>query len=112
LGQSSILKFFYEFRTLFNQLGSISNLFEAIKNGQATFGPSQPIYEIAELFSNTNDHDLELELRLADDLPSQDLVPKPVALVVKIPRNTVVVQLEHTVVQIRKISRAALEMTL
>ena len=88
-GKSSLLKFFYEFRNLFQVLLEPGNLVEALRGTRAfKFGPS--VVDPAEVFSNGNSRDLEVELRFtgADNPDKKDGTPVPDLLVVTIPRGT------------------------
>src|SRR3972149_1321542 len=64
-GKSSLLKFFYEFRSLFQMLsaptGILTNALEGERQGFA-LGPS--VFDKEEVFCNLNGRDLQLELRL------------------------------------------------
>ena len=57
-GKSSLLKFFYEFRDLFNRLGSGS--FINFFNQEQGFGYSASVVDNAELFCNRNNRDLTI----------------------------------------------------
>jgi AAA15 family ATPase/GTPase len=61
-GKSSLLKFFYEFRLLFQSLMSPSNEFlEALKGRRVAFNYASSIRDLREVFNNTNERDLEIE---------------------------------------------------
>lgn len=65
-GKSSILKFFYEFRELFNQLTDYNHLNRAIKN-QGGFNYSSSIYDTTEIFNNISKNDIKIEISTVDE---------------------------------------------
>jgi len=88
-GKSSLLKFFYEFRGLFMTLQQSPGQFvSALTGSRPGFSPAPSIYDPNEIFSNANDRDLEAELRFFDDRDPHGSLPKPTALLIRIPRNT------------------------
>jgi len=55
-----LLKFFHEFRSLFRLLSSFSGEFQAmLRGGKSSFGLSS-VFDLAEVFSNGNDRDLQI----------------------------------------------------
>lgn len=91
-GKSSILKFFYEFRSLFQLLSRpLGNLVQALQ-GQPTGGFSygRSVLDPEEVFSNTNTRNLTIEFNLTPlDPPAGYDGPKiPRRLVLTIPRGT------------------------
>lgn len=66
-GKSSLLKFFHEFRSLFDLLSSPSrNLIDASIGNSQGFNYSSSITDHEEVFCNTNDRDLEIQIRFID----------------------------------------------
>src|SRR4051812_32405910 len=60
-GKSSILRFFYEFRTMFQQLSNPSNMIQGARSPVA-FSPSSNIRDIREMFSNFDGNDRAIEI--------------------------------------------------
>lgn len=89
-GKSSLLRFFYEFRSLFALVTSPGNVCNALRGKVQAFSPSPSILDVGEVFSNTNGRDLEIEIRFlaADYLSKQRPVPTPDRVVLTIPRST------------------------
>ncbi len=89
-GKSSLLKFFHEFRALFQFLSSYtSELRSALMGQTVTFGLAS-IFDVEEIFCNANDRDLEIAFLFppAAGAIIAAGVPSPTELVVKIPRGT------------------------
>jgi ABC-type cobalamin/Fe3+-siderophores transport system ATPase subunit len=64
-GKSSLLKFFYEFRPIFQSLAPYSGtLLEVLQGRFAAYNPVATVFDQAELFSNTNTRDMEIEIKL------------------------------------------------
>jgi ABC-type cobalamin/Fe3+-siderophores transport system ATPase subunit len=88
-GKSSLLKLFYELRPIFQQLQKGSgNVLPALAGTTLSFQLMPSVYDVAELFSNSNNRDLEIQFNLFPDLDSQRKVLEPKALVLTIPRNS------------------------
>jgi ABC-type Mn2+/Zn2+ transport system ATPase subunit len=90
-GKSSLLKFFYEFRSLFQMQSSASGDFiEGIRGNRRAFGPAPSILDLEELFCNANNRDLEIEVRFraADQPRERGALPIPARVVLKIPKPT------------------------
>jgi hypothetical protein len=92
---SSLLKFFYEFRGLFSLLSAPSgNLVEALRGNPQAFNVASSAFDLPELFSNTNDRPLEIQLDIPPgpaDIPGYVAVnvPSPVTRdVLTVPRGT------------------------
>src|SRR6476469_7012363 len=62
-GKSSILRFFYEFRGLFQVMGDVSQFLSLSRGQQHTFGLPQSVKDVRELFSDSNDRDLTIEFK-------------------------------------------------
>ncbi len=86
-GKSSLLKFLYEFRKIFQDLGSPERLTEALQKPQE-LGLARSIFDPEEIFCNTNNRDLEVQLKFTPTkqaVEGQALVPEK--LVLKISRS-------------------------
>jgi ABC-type cobalamin/Fe3+-siderophores transport system ATPase subunit len=64
-GKSSLLKFFYEFRSVFQcwtrNNATLLQLLQGVPQG---YGPVPTVFDYTELFSNTNTRDIEIEVKL------------------------------------------------
>ncbi|MEH2313137.1 MAG: AAA family ATPase, partial [Nostoc sp.] len=69
-GKSSLLKFFYEFRNLFLTLSDISAWSNIISNQQLSFSFPREVLDSQEVFCNTNNRPLEIELRFIESPPT------------------------------------------
>ena len=90
-GKSSLLKFFYEFRPIFLSWSANNYAIIQALNSQAqAYGPVPTVFDQAELFSNTNNRDLEIEIRLpeAQALSPGGSFPLASHVLLKIPRPT------------------------
>ena len=90
-GKSSLLKFFYEFRSLFQTLSShIENLISALGNNPQAFGLPPSVFDINELFCNSNERNLEIEIRITPEGSETETHPLPIVTraVIKVPRGT------------------------
>ncbi|MBI4527464.1 MAG: ATP-binding protein [Deltaproteobacteria bacterium] len=88
-GKSSLLKFFYEFRQLFAQLqGGNNNLLAALKGQSQSFSIMPGVFDIAELFSNINNRDLEIIIELPEDPDISANPPRPKRLTLHVARDT------------------------
>src|SRR6266851_1267486 len=64
-GKSSLLRFFYEFRNLFQLLSTVNNNFiEAVRGGSQAFSVPGSIGDINELFNDGNDRPITIDLTL------------------------------------------------
>lgn len=91
-GKSSLLKFFYEFRSLFQSLSSPNNdnFIQALRGNPQSFNFATSVLDIEEVFNNANNHNLKIELRFQDvDLVIEENAP-PILdkIVITIPRST------------------------
>jgi len=69
-GKSSLLKFFYEFRSLFNMLSSpTGGIINGLQKGNPVFGYPASITDMVEVFSDGNDRNLEIDLQFT---PNED----------------------------------------
>jgi hypothetical protein len=66
-GKSSLLRFFYEFRSLFRLLssanGNLQNAFEGVPQGLSGL---ESVQDQSEIYCNNNDRDLQIELQFLD----------------------------------------------
>jgi AAA15 family ATPase/GTPase len=88
-GKSSLLKFFYEYRGLFDVFaqGDRSTIFEALKGNPRAFNIQPTITDQEETFSRINQHDLEIRIRvITESAATDDLTPKE--LIFTVPRAT------------------------
>lgn len=60
-GKSSLLKFFYEFRHLFQSAQNSSVISESVRGAKSISYPSE-VFDVQELFSNTNEKDISIEI--------------------------------------------------
>lgn len=90
-GKSSLLKFFFEFRNLFSDL-SVPNgtLIDAFQGKKQNFNYPSSILDSEEVFSNTNDRDIEIQFHFREinyeGYEFTSLIPKRFDLI--IPRGT------------------------
>lgn len=89
-GKSSLLKFFYEFRSLFSFLSSPHTFYRALKEGGQDFNYPFSILDTEEVFCNANNHSIEVQLRfLATDLKREKNNPLlQLRVTLTIPRGT------------------------
>jgi ABC-type cobalamin/Fe3+-siderophores transport system ATPase subunit len=90
-GKSSLLKFFYEFRPLFQMLSTpTGNLINALKGDAEAFSPGRSVIDNEEVFSNLNSRDLQVELRLVPPNGGgvPPALPSPSRLVLTVLRGT------------------------
>ncbi len=71
-GKSSMLRFFYEFRNLFQQLQN-PNFLMALLRGQGMQVSLQDVADTLEVFSRGNDHDIDLSLCITPGATIYDL---------------------------------------
>lgn len=84
-GKSSLLRFFWEYRQLWEWLSAKNNL---INMGQFGWGGTQGTTDPDEVFSNLNSEDLQVKFALKDLAPDPEAYPAPDALIINIARNT------------------------
>lgn len=87
-GKSTLLRFFYEFRGLFQALQNPNGLGPALQHSAMTFTPADSVLDINEVFSNSNNRDLEIEFRLSLTDDSAGNMPFAKRLAVTVPRGT------------------------
>jgi predicted ATPase len=86
-GKSTLLKFFFEFRSLFQILSSPHGNFPTTLQGnQLAFGPARTILDLTEIFNNTNNRSLEVQVNF--DPEPQDPERRPFRLVIRVPRDS------------------------
>src|SRR6476661_2705607 len=83
-GKSSILRFFYEFRGLFQTMGNPNQFLPLLRGGQDSFGLPPSVKDLRELFSDSNDRGLSIEFRFpAASSPH----PQPSCVSITVPRD-------------------------
>jgi predicted ATPase len=85
-GKSSLLRFFYEFRNLFQSLVSADAIQTLIRGRKYNFGPPKSVKDLNELFCDSNERDLTIEIKLHS--PAQAAFPLPKSVVITVPRGT------------------------
>ncbi len=64
-GKSSLLKFFYEFRNLFQcWIPNNQGVLHILQGQSQNYNPVPTVFDQAELFSNTNARDMQIEIKL------------------------------------------------
>lgn len=89
-GKSSLLKFFYELRSLFRILTSTSNsLLEALQSKPQAFAIAPSISDNAEVFCDTNTRDLQIRIRIIPEGMDVERGSAPISeqIVLTIPRG-------------------------
>ena len=90
-GKSSLLRFFYEFRDLFNVLGTPHGaIINALQKGNPTFAYPTSITDKLEVFSEGNDRHLQIDLQFtpSEDESRNQKINVPFRLEITIPRGT------------------------
>ncbi len=90
-GKSSLLKFFYEFRSLFDLLSRpTGNLINAITGRAESFKFPSSVGDFQEIFCNSNNRNLQIEISFTDVNPATQRggLQFPNKLVLTIPRGT------------------------
>jgi len=83
-GKSSILRFFYEFRGLFQILGDKHQFIALLRGSQLGLPLARSVKDVRELFSNSNERDLNIEIRFpAASSPH----PQPSSIFITVPRD-------------------------
>ncbi len=85
-GKSSLLKLFHEFRNLFQVAAPNAQLAQAIQSS-STFQLMPSVREVADVFSNRNDGDIELDIRVEEAVSDRGW-PPVVELNITVPRNS------------------------
>lgn len=90
-GKTALLRFFWEFRDLFGVLsGGSGNLIQAVHGNLEPFSIRVP--DLNQLFCDSDDGDLRIELEILDAAPTSP--PTVNRVIVKIPRSTTTYVLE------------------
>ncbi len=85
-GKSSLLRFFYEFRNLFQGLSApTGNLIAALRAQNQAFSLMPPMQDFEELFTRTIGRDLEIKVAVEAEVEGSR---RPIALVITVPRST------------------------
>lgn len=89
-GKSSLLKFFYEFRSLFQILSNpTGNLIEALAGRLQAFGYPSSVVDLQEVFCNSNNRSLQMEITfISANLETKEAPPIPNKMILTIPRGT------------------------
>jgi len=98
-GKSSLLKFFYEFRNLFQHLSHLGTLFRALRSvreGPVPFNLASSIKDTEEVFYNDNNRDLTIRIDFIAPAHTRerDGIPIPNRLDITIPRGTTTLHAE------------------
>lgn len=82
-GKSSLLKFFYEFRDIFQILSSPNpNLIYALKDNGTDFQIPSSVSDIEEIFCNLNNRNIEIEIRDLESTRDNPLIPNRIVLTI------------------------------
>ncbi len=82
-GKSTLLKFFYEFRDLFQTLSSpTGNLINALIGTRTDFNIGPSVSDIEEIFCNLNDRNIEIEIRDLELTQTNPLIPNRIDLTI------------------------------
>jgi len=88
-GKSSLLKFFHEFRALFQFMSSFSaNFLQALQQNSASGFQLSFILDVAEIFTNTNARDLTMSFEVVVDGSFIPRGPVPERILVTVPNRT------------------------
>ncbi|MGA2901571.1 MAG: AAA family ATPase, partial [Candidatus Acidiferrales bacterium] len=88
-GKSSLLRFFYEFRKLFDLLSRSDNNFISVVAANAiAFGPPDNVLDLQEMFSNANVRDIELQFLFIPEPGDQEQRKFTAKVIVRRPTNT------------------------
>lgn len=86
-GKSTVLKFFYEFRNLFELLSNHANIFNTLNGEHIEFKFSPSISDVDEIFCNANNRDLEIQMRYMDTTEENEqnveLIPNRFDIIIK-----------------------------
>jgi predicted ATPase len=91
-GKSSLLRFFFEFRSVF-ALMTDGNFFTLFNKNKLAFGPPANITDINDLFTNGNNRDLEMEFLFLPE--SADTERRRFKVVLEIARGTNYVKMKE-----------------
>src|SRR5215813_4953089 len=87
-GKSSLLKFFYEFRGLFETLTSSGNFLTLLEGKAISFPFLATVLDPDEVFCNDNRRELEITLRLLEATSTrEESFPKLEELIITVPRS-------------------------
>ncbi|MBW4682334.1 MAG: ATP-binding protein [Microcoleus vaginatus WJT46-NPBG5] len=95
-GKSSLLKFFYEFRSLFTFLSDSTTFENAVYGTRQNFNFPGEVLDIQEVFCNVNERPMTIELQFLGDNGAKEKNNLPIAekILITIPRdNTYTAQL-------------------
>lgn len=89
-GKSSLLKFFYEFRNLFQQLSHLGTLLNVLQGNDSYFNLAPSIKDTEEVFCNANNRDLNIRIDFTATAHTEerDAIPIPNRIDITIPRGT------------------------
>ena len=88
-GKSSLLKFFYEFRHLFEELSTNTNaLVHSLNSRKQSFSLMPEIKDIREIFHNGNDRDIEIQVGIDDTESPSGTTPAPLRCELTVYRGT------------------------
>lgn len=89
-GKSSLLRFFFEFRNLFDAVSQASSeLLMALQGYARGFHPPPGVSDLSSLFCDFNDRNLQIQLRLRLDPAAEQLaVPAADRLLITVHRDT------------------------
>lgn len=85
-GKSSLLRFFYELRALFDMLTNPDVWVFLARGGVQTFSPAASVHDNAEIFSEKTDRNIELEFRFIDGTSYSP--PLPGRVVIRVSRGS------------------------
>jgi ABC-type cobalamin/Fe3+-siderophores transport system ATPase subunit len=85
-GKSSLLRFLYEFRSLFQSITAPGNMEAALRGTSQSFTLPPSVTDAEQLFCDLNRRDLEIELRAHSS--EVKALPVPVRVVVRVTRGT------------------------
>jgi hypothetical protein len=91
-GKSSILRFFYEFRGLFQIMDNSNQFLNLLRGDHVAFPLAPSVKDTRELFSDSNDRDLNVEFRFS---AASSPHPQPSLVSITVPRDKNVVRLMH-----------------
>ena len=93
-GKSTLLKFFYEFRYLFDLLSRPTGpLFEALKGNPQAFNIAHSISDINEIFCNLNTRNIEIQIRFLESMQNNPIIPNRIDLTILRGTNTWIAKL-------------------
>lgn len=88
-GKSALLKFFYELRGLFASISQRNENFIHALNGHDNFALANTVRDPNELFCNTNNQDISIEIKVDEEPNNKEHEDKPPdKIILNIPRGT------------------------